>query len=177
MRGRPPDTTGESTAIPYSALLLRICWCERNKKFLILGIDVTEDMEIIKKSMAAVPGVLDVWRLRRTDAAGKKTEISPILVTVTSATKINEIRELYAINHVRFRVVPYEEKRGIPQCHRCQQFGHTKNHCGQIVVCVRCSGNHPSSACTQEKEVKCSNCGQNHVASFRECPAEAPGCG
>ncbi|XP_044571735.1 uncharacterized protein LOC123257280 [Drosophila ananassae] len=60
-----------------------------------------------------------------------------------------------------------------PMCHRCQRYGHTKNFCRRDFVCLKCAGNHPSTACAQTKltNPKCANCGLGHVASYKGCAA------
>lgn len=62
-------------------------------------------------------------------------------------------------------------RRNTPQCHRCQQFGHTKNYCLRPFICVKCAGSHPSTSCTKSKnaEPKCANCKGKHTANYRGC--------
>ena len=35
---------------------------------------------------------------------------------------------------------PRANKRNIPQCTRCQQYGHTRTYCNKTFVCVKCGG-------------------------------------
>lgn len=59
----------------------------------------------------------------------------------------------------------------LPQCHRCQRYGHTKNYCTLALRCVKCAGNHSHTECTKQPNVKltCANCGGDHAASYRGC--------
>lgn len=59
------------------------------------------------------------------------------------------------------------------QCHRCQAFGHTKNYCRRPFVCMKCAGEHMSTACTKPRQVepKCANCKGNHISCYKGCPA------
>ena len=76
----------------------------------------------------------------------------------------------------RFRVSLY-----IPEpvrCYRCQQYGHKAQFCrAKQIKCSICSGPHKTKACTiqtthrQDKTAICPNCGGNHPASYRGCPA------
>lgn len=61
----------------------------------------------------------------------------------------------------------------VPQCHRCQRFGHTKNYCCRPFTCVKCGDNHPSIECTKHKDKKarCANCNGDHTANYRGCKA------
>ncbi|TDG42929.1 hypothetical protein AWZ03_010634 [Drosophila navojoa] len=62
----------------------------------------------------------------------------------------------------------------VPQCHRCQRLGHTKNYCNRPFVCVKCGENHATTACTRQKNdespAKCANCLGPHAASYKGCP-------
>ena len=84
-------------------------------------------------------------------------------------------KEIYGINHLLNTIVSFEpprKKRDIPQCVRCQGFGHTKNYCHKTPVCVKCAENHITKDCpikTKVQEVKCANCAGNHPASYKGC--------
>ena len=63
-------------------------------------------------------------------------------------------------------------KREIPQCMRCQQFGHTKNYCRNNPRCVKCAAQHLTSECprkTKDDNVLCANCNEKHPANYRGC--------
>ena len=63
-------------------------------------------------------------------------------------------------------------KKDIPQCIRCQQYGHTKNYCNRNAACVKCAENHLTVNCPnigKIKEVKFFNCNGNHPASYKGC--------
>lgn len=64
-------------------------------------------------------------------------------------------------------------RQNVAQCHRCQNFGHTKNYCSRPYVCVKCGDPHPSSECTKHKDNigRCANCKGGHTANYRGCPA------
>ena len=84
-------------------------------------------------------------------------------------------KEIYKINRLMNTVVtiePPRKKRDIPQCIRCQEFGHTKNYCHKMAICVKCAGSHLTRDCIiKEKttEVKCANCSGDHPASYKGC--------
>lgn len=58
----------------------------------------------------------------------------------------------------------------IPQCKRCQEYGHTHNFCDKTPRCVKC-GKHFTRDCTKptHEEPKCAHCGKNHPANYRGC--------
>ena len=70
------------------------------------------------------------------------------------------------------KVEPPRHKKEIPQCIRCQQYGHTKNYCNRTLACVKCAKNHLTTHCPSTgkiEEVKCYNCNGNHPASYKGC--------
>ena len=61
-------------------------------------------------------------------------------------------------------------KNDIPQCIRCQQYGHTKNYCNRTPASVKCAKNHLTIHCPSTgkiEEVKCYNCNGKHPASYK----------
>ena len=62
------------------------------------------------------------------------------------------------------------------RCFNCNQFNHHTSKCKNIVSCVVCAQNHHSNQCInkfkkgEQTHKKCSNCGLNHMASYRGCP-------
>ncbi|XP_012246638.1 uncharacterized protein LOC105681471 [Bombus impatiens] len=69
-------------------------------------------------------------------------------------------------------VEPPRYKKDIPQCMRCQQYGHTKNYCNKSPACVKCTKNHLTIHCPYTRkieEVRCYNCNGNHPASYEGC--------
>ncbi|KMQ84888.1 o-linked n-acetyl glucosamine transferase, partial [Lasius niger] len=70
----------------------------------------------------------------------------------------------------------------IPQCKRCQRYGHITRNCMMTQRCLRCGGNHDKDGCklpvkaidpvtktqTEESLPTCCNCGQKgHPANYR----------
>ncbi|KAG8227845.1 hypothetical protein J437_LFUL010717 [Ladona fulva] len=64
------------------------------------------------------------------------------------------------------------EKHRLPQCHRCQLFGHADKACHMPPRRVKCSGNHLTRDCKKEagEATVCANCKGDHPASYRGCP-------
>ncbi|XP_015438115.1 PREDICTED: nucleic-acid-binding protein from mobile element jockey-like [Dufourea novaeangliae] len=84
-------------------------------------------------------------------------------------------KEIYKIDRLLNTVISFEppkKKRDIPQCMRCQTYGHTRNYCNKTPACVKCAGKHLTSKCSLERKienVKCCNCQGNHPASYKGC--------
>lgn len=66
----------------------------------------------------------------------------------------------------------------IPQCWRCQQWGHMSKNCNRTFVCVKCDEDHLPGKCkfvsSEDNLPYCANCGERgHPSSYRGCRAYA----
>jgi hypothetical protein len=96
--------------------------------------------------------------------------------------KISQVREIKYLCRCVVRWEYYAHRRiGPTQCSNCQGFRHGTQHCHLKPKCIRCSLSHKSSECplldtnnpkskTPVENLKCANCGGNHVASYSKCP-------
>lgn len=83
-------------------------------------------------------------------------------------------KSIYQVTKMGNKIVKFEppnKKREVPQCKKCQRFGHTQNNCGRAFRCVKCLENHPTSECKKTRDVPafCVNCGEDHPANYRGC--------
>lgn len=143
----------------------------RFRQYVIKGLDPEIPLTHVIEAFEGLQ-TFDVRRMSRTDAEGRRTPISPIVLTVTPSTTIDEVKAVRHVDRCLFTVSAYIKRRdkAPPQCFRCQKFGHTKNYCGHRAACVRCGENHDITQCPRTTGPKCSNCGGQHVASYRQCP-------
>lgn len=83
----------------------------------------------------------------------------------------NEIFNLTRFNYCVVSVEPRRKTRDIPQCKRCQRYGHTQNYCKLEARCVKCTGNHHYKDCpkTSDTEPQCVNCNGKHPANYKGC--------
>ena len=56
------------------------------------------------------------------------------------------------------------------RCTKCQKLGHLRKQCKQAPRCVRCAGYSCAPHNCKSASRKCVNCGQNHSASYKNCP-------
>ncbi|KAI5751864.1 hypothetical protein M8J77_011563 [Diaphorina citri] len=99
---------------------------------------------------------------------------SPLNMVVLSFGREENIESIYKINRILHNVVeicPIKGDRLVPQCKRCQDFGHTKNHCNITPRCVKCAQNHLTINCEKQPNTraKCANCNGDHPANYRGC--------
>ena len=84
-------------------------------------------------------------------------------------------KEIYSIETLHYTKVTFEPprpKRSIPQCTKCQRYGHTQAYCFHTSRCVKCAGNHHTKQCSRQEKtdaVKCVLCDGNHPANYKGC--------
>lgn len=84
-------------------------------------------------------------------------------------------KDIYGITALQNKIITIEpprvNKKHIPQCIRCQQYGHTRTYCNKPYACVKCGGPHSSSVCTKQTDspAKCALCGGTHPANYKGC--------
>lgn len=87
---------------------------------------------------------------------------------------IQRILKRYGINKIlRSKVIiePIKRSKLIPQCKRCQAYGHTQKFCRKKAQCVKCAGYHLTIECKKAANAKskCIHCGKDHPANYRGC--------
>ncbi|EFN80158.1 Nucleic-acid-binding protein from transposon X-element, partial [Harpegnathos saltator] len=77
---------------------------------------------------------------------GEQSKVALPLFYVDLTTKINnkEVYNLTDMLYCKIKIEPPRIKKDIPQCKRCQGFGHTQNYCQRQAKCVKCGGSHYS---------------------------------
>ena len=101
-----------------------------------------------------------------------KQPLPLFLIELEPRTNNKEIYNIKKILNTIVTVEPPRYKKDIPQCMRCQQYGHTKNYCNRSPACVKCAKNHLTIHCPNTgkiEEVRCYNCNGNHPASYKGC--------
>ncbi len=149
---------------------------ERNYCFIIRGLHPTIELEKIKNALFQqgyiVKNIINIRRKVKTNDGKCYCQLPLHRVEITSTDKNKEV---FDIKHLLYTKVKIEEPRKtmeIPQCTRCQQYGHTKNFCARAPKCVKCAGNHLTKDCKKsiDTEPVCANCGGEHPANYKGCP-------
>jgi len=101
-----------------------------------------------------------------------KEPLNPFFVDLEPANNNTDIYNITAIQNKMIHIEPPRtKKQHIPQCVRCQQYGHTRTYCDRPYACVKCGGSHNSKDCTKRRDTpaKCALCGGNHPANYKGC--------
>jgi len=142
---------------------------ERSYRVVIRGVHHSIPDENIKESLTLTGH--KVRFVNRPRSRFDKTKfVNLVFVELETAANNKDIHEIKTLCRQRVQVeLPYK-KDEVVQCHRCQAFGHTKNHSQKLSNCVRCGLQHGLEACVKDVHpVKCVNCGGNHTASYKGC--------
>ena len=98
----------------------------------------------------------------------------PLNMFVLSFENGEDINKIYAIDSIlacKVEIHPLKSSKLIPQCKRCQSYGHTKKYCSKEARCVKCAGKHLTKDCQKAalEKPKCIHCGESHPANYRGC--------
>ena len=147
------------------------------KKTIMLMKDVHESVPI-EDVIAAIKEqtglVVEAKRMVTPRSKNKGYVLDIVMVT----TEEENVKCLVKTRHVHNIIIKWQRmvKKGITQCHRCQQFGHISLNCLNKFRCVKCSLDHGPGECKRNTDddpagAYCANCKKKgHPASFRGCP-------
>jgi len=113
--------------------------------------------------------VTNIWNVKQ---RGTNRPLPLHFIDIKPHPTNNEIYHITTLLHTIVTVEAPHVKRAIPQCMRCQKYGHTKNYYRNSPKCVKCAEQHLTSECPrkfQDTAVKYANCGDQHPANYRGC--------
>ena len=143
---------------------------EKSYKAVIRGLHPKTNTGKISEELAKIGH--QVRSINTINEYDTKQPLPLFLVELESRNNNKEIYDIEKLLNTIVKVEPPRHKKEIPQCIRCQQYGHTKNYCNRSPACVKCSKNHLTIHCPYSgkiEEVKCYNCNGNHPASYKGC--------
>lgn len=145
---------------------------KQNKPFKIVikNIHYSIDPDEIKQNIEDLGHeVLNIWNVKQSIT---KKPLPMFFVDLKSKGNNKDIYNVKKLGHSIVTIEAPHARRNIPQCTKCQRFGHTKNFCHRAPRCVKCTGQHHTSECTRkakDENVTCVNCGEKHPANYRGC--------
>lgn len=100
-----------------------------------------------------------------------KKPLNMFMLTFSHDEDINKIYAISSIMGSKVEVVALKKNRLVPQCKKCQGYGHTQKYCAKEPRCVKCTGKHLTIACDKPKndKPKCIHCAGEHPANYRGC--------
>ena len=127
----------------------------------------TEIIEEIEKTGNKIRGEIIIARYDP-----NKIPLSTFFVNLEPSPNNSLVKDIKYIFHTRIKIEDPKKKNHITQCHRCQQYGHTKNNCMRPYRCVKCAQGHRTSDCPKVDKntpAKCALCLGDHPANFKGC--------
>lgn len=100
-----------------------------------------------------------------------KLPLNMFMLTFDNEESIKNIYEISYILGCKVEVHPIKTSKLIPQCKKCQSYGHTQKYCAKEARCVKCAGKHHTMECKKpdNEQPKCVHCGEAHPANYRGC--------
>lgn len=100
-----------------------------------------------------------------------KEPLNMFVLTFRNDEDTSKVYGIKSILGCKVEVHPIKTSRLVPQCKRCQAYGHTQKYCSKEPRCVKCTGKHLTRDCqkTSIEKPKCVHCGEPHPANYRGC--------
>lgn len=100
-----------------------------------------------------------------------KKPLSMFFVDLEPNPNNQSIFDIKHINNGIVKIEPPLRTSDLVQCHRCQEFGHTKSYCKKPYKCVKCAMDHATSECTKPLDTppRCVHCLNKHTANYKGC--------
>lgn len=127
-----------------------------------LAVDIVDDL---KRKGFKIMNAVNKLQYRT------KKPLDIFMLTFEPTEDVTKIYGIRSILNSIVKVEPVKNSPLIPQCKKCQSFGHTKNYCSKQARCVKCAGKHDAVNCVLQRTdpPKCCNCGEKHPANYRGC--------
>jgi len=142
---------------------------ERAFRVVIRHLHPTTPPEAIKEELDALDySVRSVMNAR---SIRTKEPLPLFFVELNPSTKNKNIFNLTRLLRCVIKVEEPHRRTEIPQCTRCQSYGHTRGYCNYPPKCVKCAGDHKTDDCskTRDQPAKCVLCGGAHPANYKGC--------
>ncbi|CAG9814619.1 unnamed protein product [Phaedon cochleariae] len=112
------------------------------------GIDMSVEIPDIENDLKSKG--LEVKTVHRMKSYKTKLDLPLVIIQVSeSEARIWDVEDCcsYVVRIEAQRQV----KNQIPQCHRCQKFGHSQRNCRALYRCVKCGDQYPTTSCDKPR--------------------------
>ena len=75
----------------------------------------------------------------------------PLFILTFGNSEDIKIHEIHELANMKVRTEMFKTGKLIPQCKRCQRYGHTQKFCQHNPVCVKFAGDHLTATCTKSR--------------------------
>lgn len=100
-----------------------------------------------------------------------KEPLNMFMLIFENTEDISKVFEIKSILGCIVEIQALRTSKLMPQCKRCQVYGHTQKYCSKEPRCVKCTGKHLTINCIKsaDEKPKCVHCGEAHPANYRGC--------
>lgn len=101
-----------------------------------------------------------------------KKPTSTFFVNLEPGSNNAAVKDIKHIHHQSIIIEDPKKKTSLPQCQRCQQYGHSKNYCMRPYRCVKCAQGHKTADCPKKDRntpAQCALCQGAHPANYKGC--------
>ncbi|CAH2095179.1 unnamed protein product [Euphydryas editha] len=101
-----------------------------------------------------------------------KLPTSTFFINIEPSINNKSVKDIQYIFHQRVKIENPRKSKTVVQCHRCQQYGHSKNNCMRPYRCVKCGEGHKTSDCLKKDRntpAKCALCFLDHPSNYKGC--------
>lgn len=143
---------------------------ERSFRVVLRNMHHTTDIDVLKDEIQQQGHIVtNICNIRQ---RGTKKPLPLFFIELKQGHNNQDIYKVERLMNSRVKFEPPHQKREIPQCVKCQRYGHTKKFCNRSARCVKCAGEHATTECPRKdknNEVKCILCNGNHPANYKGC--------
>lgn len=143
---------------------------QRNFRVVLKNLHYSTDLDMLKEEIKDQGHeIVNIWNIKNYKT---KAPLSMFYVDLKPGQNNKDIYNIDSLLSCKIKFEPPRPKREIPQCGKCQRYGHTKKYCHQTPRCVKCTGNHGTDECSRKErsaDVKCVLCNGNHPANYKGC--------
>ncbi|XP_029174680.1 uncharacterized protein LOC114943252 [Nylanderia fulva] len=80
----------------------------------------------------------------------RKEPLDMFVLSFDTEEDINKIFQISNIMNCKVEIQPLKTNKLIPQCKKCQAYGHTQQYCNREPRCVKCAGKHYFKECKKK---------------------------
>lgn len=149
---------------------------DRPLKVMARGLHPTCPPSMITEDLNSkgfkITQVTNIMKKEKKDNTVTKKPLPLFMLSFDKSEDCKKIFEIKLIAGTKVKIEPMRKKTElIPQCKKCQAFGHTQAYCNRTPRCVKCAGKHLTANCklARVEKPKCANCGGPHPANYRGC--------
>lgn len=142
---------------------------ERAYRVAIRNLHHSISTDIIKEELAELGHVVrNIINIRHRVT---KQPLPLFMVDLEPRENNTKIFDIQQISNLKVSIEAPRKRNVVPQCIRCQDYGHTKKYCNRPYTCVKCGGAHSTTTCEKPRDApaRCALCGGSHPANYKGC--------